>query len=334
MESKINQNEALNLKLKETESHKCSVFTLDSILKDNQLLTYYTGFDNSKMLNAFLNFINPENDITFSRKLSISDQIFVVLCKLRQGFDNIDLSFRFNVSSKHISKIFVNWVNIIYFRLGSLNIFPSRDVILNNSPPIFKEKYPKTFMILDCTELKIESPSDLVLQSQSYSTYKSHNTMKGLVGCDPNGGLLFVSSLFTGSISDKKIVEQSGLLELLSEKLKVKELLPNDAVMFDKGFNIVNEIQALKLAYNVPPMASELQFPEEEVFETRSIASVRVHVERLIRRFKSFKILSRVVPITLMPHLNQIWTICCILSGFRTVTKNADSGISNDSDSE
>ena len=194
----------MKLKLKEAESHKCSIFTLDSVVKDHQLLTYYTGFDNSEMLNAFLNFINPENKISFSRKLSASDQIFLVPSKLRQGFDNIDLSFRFNISSKHASKIFVNWINIIYFRLGSLNLFPSRDIILDNSPQSFKEKYPKTFMILDCTELKIEFPSDLVLQSQSYSTYKSHNTMNGLVGCDPDGGLLFVSSLFTGSISDKK----------------------------------------------------------------------------------------------------------------------------------
>ena len=284
------------------------------------------------MLNAFLNFINPENKISFSRKLSASDQIFLVPSKLRQGFDNIDLSFRFNISSKHASKIFVNWINIIYFRLGSLNLFPSRDIILDNSPQSFKEKYPKTFMILDCTELKIEFPSDLVLQSQSYSTYKSHNTMNGLVGCDPNGGLLFVSSLFTGSISDKKIVELSGLLDLLSEKLKAKELLPNDAVMFDKGFNIINEIKTLKLDYNVPPMASELQFPGEEVLDTRSIASVRVHIERLIRRFKCFKILSGVIPILLMPHLNQIWTVCCILSGFRTITKTADSEIPNEAE--
>lgn len=212
----------------------------------------------------------------------------------------------------------------MYFRLSCLNIWPPRNVILDNSPASFKENYPNTFLLLDCTEIKIECPSDLVLQSQSYSTYKSHNTMKGLVGCDPSGGLLFVSSLFTGSISDKKIVDMSGLYKVLAEKLKAGEILPNDSVMYDKGFNIGNEIKALGLDFNVPPLATELQFSEEDLLDTRRIASCRVHVERLIRRIKAYKILSNVLPITMMPHLNQVWTVCCILTGFRTVTKTKD----------
>lgn len=111
---------------------------------------------------------------------------------------------------------------------------------------------------------------------------ESHNTMKELIGCDPNEGLL-VSNLFTGLISDKKIVEESGLYRLLDENLKPKEVLPNDSIMFDKGVNISNENKSLGLNYNVLPMATEYQF-SEEVLKTRIIASVR---ESLIRRIKS-----------------------------------------------
>ena len=35
-------------------------------------------------------------------------------------------------------------------------------------------------------------------QSQTYSTYKSHNTAKGLVGIVPNGFVTFVSCLYGG----------------------------------------------------------------------------------------------------------------------------------------
>ena len=79
----------------------------------------------------------------------------------------------------------------------------------------FKEQYPNTIIIIDCTELKIQCPSSLVVQSQSYSNNKSTNTLKSLIGVDSKGGFMFVSQLYTGSISDKQIVKRSGFLDLL-----------------------------------------------------------------------------------------------------------------------
>ena len=48
----------------------------------------------------------------------------------------------------------------------------------------------------------------------------------------------FVSKLYSGSISDKEIVNASGFLE---------KLLPGDAVMADKGFNIQDILHYMKL---------------------------------------------------------------------------------------
>jgi len=62
-----------------------------------------------------------------------------------------------------------------------------------------------------------------------YSSYKSHTTLKGLVGIAPHGAITFVSSLYTGGISDKEITRCSGILDLLEE---------GDSVMADKGFDI------------------------------------------------------------------------------------------------
>ena len=55
-------------------------------------------------------------------------------------------------------------------------------------PKDFKKKYPNNVCIIDCTELKIQVPSSLVKQSQSYSNHKSTNTLKSLVGVDAKGG--------------------------------------------------------------------------------------------------------------------------------------------------
>ena len=97
-------------------------------------------------------------------------------------------------------------------------------------PEDFKVKYPKTRVILDCTEIKCQMPSSLLLNSRLFSSYKNHTTVKGLIGIAPSGAITFTSQLYTGSISDREIVERSGILDLpLSE---------GDNVMADKGFTI------------------------------------------------------------------------------------------------
>ena len=75
-------------------------------------------------------------------------------------------------------------------------------------------------IFLDGTKLKIEKPSGLLSQSQWYSDYKSSTTLKAQVGVDPRGSLIFILMLFSESISDKKITNDSGFFfffELLKQ---------------------------------------------------------------------------------------------------------------------
>ena len=71
-------------------------------------------------------------------------------------------------------------------------------------PKQFKEAYPTTRVILDCTELFIEMPTSARTQSATVSNYKHKNTAKGLVGIATNGMVTFVSDLYTGRISGQK----------------------------------------------------------------------------------------------------------------------------------
>ena len=45
-------------------------------------------------------------------------------------------------------------------------------------PACFKANYPATHIIIDCAVLFIEMPSLFCAQSQTYSSYKSHNTAR------------------------------------------------------------------------------------------------------------------------------------------------------------
>lgn len=79
----------------------------------------------------------------------------------------------------------------------------------------FKLWYPTTSVIIDCLEFFINTSDSLIRQSATFSSYKSHNTVKCLIGNAPHGHVTFVSPVFEGSASDRQIVEESGLLELL-----------------------------------------------------------------------------------------------------------------------
>ena len=177
-------------------------------------------------------------------------------------------------------------------------------------PECFKVLYPKTRVILDCTELKCQTPSALYTNSQMYSSYKSHTTFKGLIGITPSGAVSFVSQVFSGNISDVDITERSGLLNLLEE---------NDDVMADKGFTLKKVLSKQNVTLNIPPFLTNKrsQFSKGEVTETQSIARLRIHVERAIRRVKEFHIFDSVLPLSMAGSINQIWTVCALLTNFR-----------------
>lgn len=249
--------------------------------------------------------------------LTVEDEFLLVLMKLRLGLTNLDLAIRFRVSEATVSNTFITWLNFLYIRLGTLKVWPHRRVILDNMPKKFKEEHPNNIIIIDCTELKIQCPSSLVLQSQSYSNYKSTNTLKSLVGVDPKGGFMFVSQLYTGSISDKQIVTRSGFLELLSSKKEVSEVEDGDSIMADKGFDIEEDLKNIGLQLNIPPFLKDKpQFNENEVIRTQTIAKHRIHVERAIGKVRNFLIFNTRIPISSLGTINQLWTVCCLLSNF------------------
>ena len=138
-----------------------------------------------------------------------------------------------------------------------------------------------TYAIIDASEIFIETPSDLHMQSSTWSQYKHHNTIKFLVACTPNGAICFVSPLYVGSISDVELTRSSGFLNKLQDK-------PGISIMADRGFTIRDILKEL----NIPPfMQGRQQLPQEEIQEGRKIASLQIHVERAIGRIKTFNII-------------------------------------------
>ena len=101
----------------------------------------------------------------------------------------------------------------MYYRLKELHIFPDRQIIELHKPACFKNKYKRTTVIIDATEIYIEKPSNPEAQQLTFSTYKNTNTLKALVGITPSGSVCFISDLYGGCISDKEITSKSGIFK-------------------------------------------------------------------------------------------------------------------------
>ena len=141
-------------------------------------------------------------------------------------------------------------------------------------PEMFKDKYPTTRVITDCTAIWTQMPSSLLVNSQLNSSYKSRTTYNALVGIAPHGAVTFVSSLYSGNMSDPEITRLSGILDLLE---------PGDSVMAYKGFIVEKMLNERNVALNIPSfLSSKRQFTTEEIGQNEEIASLQIHVERYI----------------------------------------------------
>ncbi|XP_026116957.1 uncharacterized protein LOC113095799 [Carassius auratus] len=287
----------------ENEALRSNQFGIQNFMGNPKLIQFYTGFPDYDTVRAVFLALQPTAQSMASwaqvqrinqtnqhslrvgfqaQHLSLFNQFFLFLCRIRLGLLEQDLAVRFSVSQSTVSRICVTWANYLYFMLGSLPIWPSRSAVDELMPEYFKALYPKTRVILDCTEIRVQSASSKVLNSETYSHYKGTTTLKSLVGISPDGSMTFVSSLYTGSISDKEITKSSGILNLLEE---------GDAVMVDKGFLIKDLLDEINATVVIPPfLGPSGQFSHEDLAHTHNIARLRIHIERAIRRIKEYHI--------------------------------------------
>lgn len=309
------------------EGFKNTTFSVESIIDNEKLIRYYTGFTKDSF-NAIYKFLVPDETVcplTYTGKgnhpkaeiLNLKNQLLLTLCKLRNDSDLQDLAFRFSITQQVASVVFNSWINYMFLRFGEVSIWPPRNILYENMPEGYKKDFPSTFAIADCTEVRIQKPSSLKSQSQTYSDYKSTNTLKALVACDPRGSVLFSSMLFSGSMSDKEIFKKSGFQSTLKQLVGMGYLKEGDGIMADKGFDIAKEVEETGLRLNIPPFAkSGVQMSSSDVILTQKIAKHRVHVERTISRIKSFKILSGRIRVSLISAIDQIWYVCSFLTNF------------------
>ena len=142
---------------------------------------FYTGFRDYKTLLAFWHYIEPNaanltyyssardvfgsvSNVPFpcfsatGRKfpgkgvgaqhtLQPIDEFWLFLTRVRLGLFECDLAFTFNISLSTVSDIVNTWSNYLFVILGSLPIWPSKDVIMQHLPKVFEGRFEKSYLL-------------------------------------------------------------------------------------------------------------------------------------------------------------------------------------------
>ena len=150
--------------------------------------------------------------------------------KLRQNYTNLHIAQLFSCSVATISNVVITFVHVLHNILFDdlMTNIPSREKNKLCSPSSFS-MFTSCRIVIDCTDIEIAAPSLMSQQNAIYSNYRAMNSFKVIVGVAPNAVIMYVSKLYPGSISDKEIVKQSGLMNHMAS---------DDLILADKGFLI------------------------------------------------------------------------------------------------
>lgn len=265
-------NEKLQTEVDQFKPHSTKFFPNDEKVK------YYTGLPSYKHFDSLLRYLHPD-EVHKNSSLSKEMQLLVVFMKLRLNLRHKDLAYRFGVSKPTITRYVMKWIDLMFNKLRpsiarAWEWTPSDEEMKKTVPMCFRKAYPNIKVILDCFEIFCNAPKALIKKVGLFSNYKFHTTIKFLLGITSHGCVNFLSKPFSGRVSDKEIVLESGLLQKLEE---------GDEVMADRGFVIHDLMTAVGAKLVTPhfkgrnPQLSGLQ-----VEESREVANVRIHIERVI----------------------------------------------------
>lgn len=264
-------------------------FSENTFLLDDAKVQYYTGLSSYLLLKTFELVMSPF--VHGDKRSYYWKSFLIVLLKLKLNLGFQDIAYRMEISKSTVSRRFHETLDVMATRLEWLIKWPDREELWKTMPSCFRATYgTKVIAIVDCFEIKIETPSHLVAKAATWSQYKHANTAKVFIAMCPQGVTTFISSTWGGRVSDKFLTVNSGFLN---------KLLPGDVVLADRGFDIGEDVARMQATLKIPAFTRGCsQLSPMDLEDTRKLANLRIHIERVIGATRQrYSILMSYMPI-------------------------------------
>lgn len=212
---------------------------LPDLLHSDERLFSFTGVHSLDLLDGLVDCVSDLDmePATNKKILPLRDRIILTMVKIKLNLSFEALGVLFGICRQTSSNYFKSTCPMLGRVLRVMIPWPDHEFIRSNLPLSF-DKFRDTFIILDCAETNVEKCKCLKCRILTWSQYKKNHTVKFNVGIAPSGLVTEISPAFGGRASDKRIVNESGILD---------KLIYNDAVMVDKGYAIDKECQEVSL---------------------------------------------------------------------------------------
>ncbi|XP_067878115.1 uncharacterized protein [Heterodontus francisci] len=308
----------LSQQMKEKDNKvKEAAFSVANMKPGRKWVRFYTGFDSYEKFEAFLHFVTQDSKLCSGKirgniargrldagphsTLSHADQLLLVMCRLRLGLLLQDLAYRFKVSETTVSRVWLNWTEVIQARMMQVPVMCSPKYIETFQPKRTFEHWGGTLTLLDCTDLFFESQAKERTRTDTAQPYRNHYVRRGYALVAPSGYMTFASGLAFGL---KARVGESGRLE---DQEEVEE--EDEEELTEEGLMEVGGEEALA-GLRLPDFFQDGELTDEQQCLVRQVLSVRSHVDKVL----NFRFLKTIYPRTMEAQVDRAWTICSYLA--------------------
>ncbi|XP_067652065.1 uncharacterized protein, partial [Haliotis asinina] len=169
---------------------------LETVVKDDEHVRFYTELPSCAVLLGIFNILVSKCSVLNywngnaaaceitntsrcrpgpSRKLTMYQEFSLTLVRLRQGFLQYFLADVFGISKSRVSQIFATWITFMSQTFDNVLKWPSKLQVKKYMPLSFKQLYPRTRAIIDCTVFFFQKPRSPSAQA---ATYRLERTVK------------------------------------------------------------------------------------------------------------------------------------------------------------
>ena len=130
---------------------------------------------------------------------------------------------------------------------------------------------------INCLEVFINRPSNLLARAQTWLSYKHHNTVKVLIVITPQSTISYVSQAWGGQTSEKFLTVSCRILN---------KLLPGGLVLADRGFTIAESVMFQQAQLAIPSFTKgKHQLDPVDVEKTRRLQMFAFMLKGLLVSF-------------------------------------------------
>jgi len=145
---------------------------------NDDVVKFYTGLPNWTIFNAVLTLVSPSLPVTPLSKVTTFQMVVMFFMKIRLNLYDEDIGYRFSVHRSTVSRTFHKVLDVMHVKLSHLIKWPERETLCETLSSCFRRFFKQWCVIIDCSEVLIERPSDLRTRAQVWSNYKNHSIIK------------------------------------------------------------------------------------------------------------------------------------------------------------